>query len=45
MEFVCGAGMMIKGFDAPVANMEVGQMLYVHDGREEAYGLAKRISG
>ena len=25
LEFVCGAGMMIKGFDAAVANMEVGQ--------------------
>ena len=30
LEFVCGAGMMIKGFDAAVANMEVGEILDVH---------------
>lgn len=40
LEFVCGAGMMIKGFDAAVANMEVGQTLDVHLIPEEAYGLA-----
>ena len=40
LEFVCGAGMMIKGFDAAVANMEVGQTLDVHLMPEEAYGLA-----
>ena len=40
LEFVCGAGMMIKGFDAAVANMEVGQTLDVHLMPEEAYGQA-----
>lgn len=38
LEFVCGAGMMIKGFDAAVANMEVGQTTEVHLMPEEAYG-------
>lgn len=38
LEFVCGAGMMIPGFDAAVANMEVGQVLDVHLMPEEAYG-------
>ena len=39
-EFVCGAGMMIKGFDAAVADMEVGQIVNVHLMPEEAYGPA-----
>ena len=26
LEFVCGAGQMIKGFDAAVADMEVGEV-------------------
>ena len=39
LEFVCGAGMMIKGFDAAVADMEVGQVVDVHLMPEEAYGL------
>ena len=30
LEFVCGAGMMIKGFDAAVASMEVGQTTEGH---------------
>ena len=38
LEFVCGAGMMIPGFDAAVANMEPGQILDVHLTPEEAYG-------
>ena len=38
LEFVCGAGMMIPGFDAAVANMDVGQSLDVHLMPEEAYG-------
>lgn len=38
LEFVCGAGMMIKGFDAAVANMEVGEIVDVHLMPEEAYG-------
>lgn len=40
LEFVCGAGMMIKGFDAAVASMEVGQTIEVHLMPEEAYGQA-----
>ena len=40
LEFVCGAGMMIKGFDAAVANMEVGEIVDVHLMPEEAYGEA-----
>lgn len=38
LEFVCGAGMMISGFDAAVADMEVGQVVDVHLMPEEAYG-------
>ena len=38
LEFVCGAGMMIKGFDAAVANMKVGEKVDVHLMPEEAYG-------
>ncbi|MDD7113940.1 MAG: NifB/NifX family molybdenum-iron cluster-binding protein [Lachnospiraceae bacterium] len=39
LEFVCGAGMMIKGFDAAVADMEVGQIVDVHLMPEDAYGM------
>lgn len=38
LEFVCGAGMMIRGFDAAVADMEVGQTVDIHLMPEEAYG-------
>jgi len=38
LEFVCGAGMMIRGFDRAVANMEVGEKVNVHLMPEEAYG-------
>ena len=38
LEFVCGAGMMIRGFDAAVADMEVGEIREVHLMPEEAYG-------
>ena len=40
LEFVCGAGMMIRGFDQAVANMEAGQVLDVHLMPAEAYGEA-----
>ncbi|MBR4692026.1 MAG: FKBP-type peptidyl-prolyl cis-trans isomerase [Oscillospiraceae bacterium] len=40
LEFICGAGMMIPGFDAAVANMDVGQTLQVHLTPSEAYGEA-----
>ncbi len=39
LEFVCGAGQMIKGFDAAVADMEVGQVIDIHLMPEEAYGM------
>lgn len=39
LEFVCGAGMMIRGFDAAVVDMEVGQIVDVHLMPEEAYGM------
>ena len=39
LEFICGAGMMIKGFDAAVADMEVGETKNVHLMPEEAYGM------
>ena len=39
LEFICGAGMMIRGFDQAVADMEVGQTIDVHLMPEEAYGL------
>ena len=38
LEFICGAGQMIKGFDAAVADMEVGQIVDIHLSPEEAYG-------
>ena len=38
LEFVCGAGMMIKGFDAAVADMDVGQVVDIHLTPTEAYG-------
>jgi FKBP-type peptidyl-prolyl cis-trans isomerase 2/predicted Fe-Mo cluster-binding NifX family protein len=38
LEFVCGAGMMIRGFDEAVATMEVGQIVNVHLNPEVAYG-------
>ena len=39
LEFVCGTGMMIRGFDAAVVDMEPGQTVDVHLMPEEAYGL------
>ncbi len=38
LEFVCGAGMMIHGFDQAVADMEKGQKTDIHLLPEEAYG-------
>jgi FKBP-type peptidyl-prolyl cis-trans isomerase 2 len=38
LEFVCGAGTMIKGFDAAVADMDVGQVVDIHLTPAEAYG-------
>ena len=39
LEFLCGAGQMIPGYDAAVADMEVGQIVNVHLMPEEAYGM------
>lgn len=39
LEFVCGTGMMIRGFDAAVVDMEPGQIVDIHLMPEEAYGL------
>lgn len=38
LEFICGAGMMIAGFDKAVANMEVGEVKNIHLSCDEAYG-------
>lgn len=38
LEFVCGAGMMIQGFDAAVATMKPGEKVTVHLMPKEAYG-------
>jgi len=40
LEFVCGLGMMIQGFDKAVATMNVGDIVNVHLMPEEAYGEA-----
>lgn len=40
LEFVCGAGMMIAGFDAAVADMAVGEHRDVHLMPDQAYGEA-----
>lgn len=39
LDFVCGAGMMIKGFDKAVEEMEIGEIKDIHLMPEEAYGL------
>ncbi|MBO4901898.1 MAG: FKBP-type peptidyl-prolyl cis-trans isomerase [Lachnospiraceae bacterium] len=38
LEFVCGSGMMIRGYDEAVANMEVGETIEIHLMPSEAYG-------
>ncbi len=40
LEFTCGYGMMILGFDTAVANMEKGEIVDVHLTPDEAYGEA-----
>lgn len=40
LEFVCGAGMMIPGFDAAVATMEIGEEIDIHLLPADAYGEA-----
>ena len=38
LEFICGMGMMIPGYDAAVAKMEVGESIDIHLTPDEAYG-------
>ena len=38
LEFVCGAGMMIRGYDEAVANMEVGESIDICLLPDQAYG-------
>lgn len=42
LEFVVGAGMMIKGFDAAVDGMAIGQKVTAEIPAAEAYGDAKK---
>lgn len=39
LEFVCGTGMMIPGFDRACAELEVGDVIDVHLMPEDAYGM------
>ena len=39
LEFICGTGMMIRGFDQAVLTMEKGQVVDIHLMPEEAYGM------
>ncbi|MCR5145182.1 MAG: FKBP-type peptidyl-prolyl cis-trans isomerase [Lachnospiraceae bacterium] len=38
LQFVCGVGMMIPGFDKAVVDMKVGDVVNIHLMPEEAYG-------
>ena len=38
LEFICGAGMMIKGFDEAVKDMAVGEVKDIHLMPADAYG-------
>ena len=40
LEFICVMGMMIRGYDEAVANMEVGQSVDIHLTPDQAYGYA-----
>jgi len=40
LEFICGAGSMIRGYDEAVATMEVGQSIDIHLTPDQAYGYA-----
>ena len=39
LEFVCGTGMMIPGFDRACAELEVGDVIDVHLMPDDAYGM------
>jgi len=38
LEFICGVGMMIAGYDSAVANMKVGESIDIHLTPDQAYG-------
>ena len=40
LDFMCGMGMMIKGFDSAVATMKVGETVKIHLNPDEAYGAS-----
>ncbi len=40
LEFICGMGMMIRGYDEAVANMEVGQSIDIQLTPDQAYGYS-----
>lgn len=40
LDFVCGIGMMIRGFDEAVAQMSVGETVKIHLTPDQAYGEA-----
>jgi FKBP-type peptidyl-prolyl cis-trans isomerase 2/predicted Fe-Mo cluster-binding NifX family protein len=40
LQFICGVGMMIPGFDKAVVEMNVGDVVDIHLMPEEAYGVA-----
>ena len=40
LEFICGMGMMIRGYDEAVAKMEVGQSIDIHLSPDQAYGYS-----
>ena len=40
LEFICGIGMMIRGYDEAVAKMEVGQSVDIHLTPDQAYGYS-----
>jgi len=40
LEFVCGVGMMIRGYDEAVANMKVGESIDIHLTPDQAYGYS-----
>ena len=40
LEFICGVGMMIRGYDEAVAKMEVGQCIDIHLTPDQAYGYS-----
>jgi len=44
LEFVCGMGMMIRGYDEAVANMEVGQSVDIHLTPDQAYGYPNPLA-